>query len=65
MGQATKTSNIEIALLSSGHSFASGSQFSEEDFLRLRILHKISTAAQLYKYRSSVQAIYQEGDGYF
>ena len=45
---AIENRNISVGLLSSGHAFQSGSNFSEEDFLRLRILHTISHPNFLY-----------------
>ena len=44
-----KKQKIPLELLSSGHAFKSGSLFSEEDFLRLQILHQISHARELYR----------------
>lgn len=40
--------NIPSGLLSSGQAFQSGSNFSESDFLRLRIIHKSAYAKQLF-----------------
>lgn len=46
--KATNREAIPAGLLSSGHAFQSGSNFSDKDFLRLRILHKSFRAAQLF-----------------
>ena len=40
--------NIPSGLLSAGQAFRSGSNFSESDFLRLRIIHKSTYARQLF-----------------
>lgn len=43
-----KNRKITVGLLASGQAFKSGSNFSEGDYLRLRILHRRSDSRDLY-----------------
>ena len=49
--------NIPPGLLSSGQAFRSGSNFSESDFLRLRIIHNIAHAGRLFRTHFSKSSV--------
>ena len=54
---AIENRNISVGLLLSGHAFQSGSNFSEEDFLHLRILYTISHPDFLYSVHLPISSV--------